>query len=572
MFECRWTQRILLCFCMLQLPGVSLAADIPPAISRVPNVSDPGRVERMMRATTPSLPTKPQSTIQETEQESPVVGEAEKIYLTLTKVIFSGNTIFTDQELQEIFSSSRNKKISLADLQNLVAEVTKKYRAAGYILSRAILPPQEIKNGVVQVQVIEGFVSKVTVEGHPGNARSVIAKYGNRVLKVKPLQVRELERGMLLADDLPGVSVRAVITPSDTIPGSADLTLVAERNIANGYLSYDNFGTRFIGPQEIAFGGSLNSILFPGDENALHFATTPETSRMKFMEYIHSNPVGENGMMWFFGTNYTETNPGFMLSEVDIQGRNFAAFSNLSYPVIRSRNENLYVRAAINYQNVVSTVLDFPFYQDYIRSLTLSASYNTVDRWSAYNTVDVSAGHGFDILGANQHLFQSRPKGHPDYTKANLTLSRLQPIVSRLSVYGAAQGQYAFNALLATEQYGFGGSIYGRGYGPSEIVGDRGAAGKVELRWDSFYSMRLLQAVEYYTFYDMGAIWNINHVSQPAKQSGTSAGLGARFNFMPKLSGNVYLAKPLSRQALTLTPTDQNGRQARVFFQITASV
>ena len=180
--------------------------------------------------------------------------------------------------------------------------------------------------------------------------------------------------------------------------------------------------------------------------------------------------------------------------------------------------------------------------------------------------------HGFNILGANQHLLQSRIKGMPNYTKANVTLSRIQGLPWQLSLLGATRGQYSCNPLLATNQFAFGGPDYGRGYDPSEIVGDDGVGFKLELRRDTSYAFRWLAAVQYYVFYDAGIIWNRDGDNLLPKQSATSTGLGARFTFIPQLSGNLFFAKPLTHSLNTQVIMGKDPLKPRAFFQLTFSV
>jgi hemolysin activation/secretion protein len=225
-----------------------------------------------------------------------------------------------------------------------------------------------------------------------------------------------------------------------------------------------------------------------------------------------------------------------------------------------------------NYQNVSATILGGPFYQDRIRSLTLGANYNVSDRLQGYNTLGFDFAQGFNIWGANQHYYQSRPEGHSDFSLMNLTASRIQPLSQHFSIYAAMQGQYSFNPLLATEQFGFGGPSFGRGYDPYAISGDRGLAGKVELRIQTEPNLRFLRAVQLYTFYDAGIIWNIDNINLPGKQDATSVGLGARMSFIKNLEGELFIGKPLTFPVFTLVSMHQNGKQARVFFQLIARV
>jgi len=497
----------------------------------------------------------------------------EKIHFKLTKVVFKGNTVFTTKDLQAIFQSSINQTISLGKLRSLVNEVTKKYRDAGYILSKAILPPQTIKGGIVEVQVIEGFIDRVIVKGNPGLAKSLIVRYGTSIARARPLQFHMLERDMLLINDLPGITTKAVITPSKNVPEAADLTLFVESRKATAFASYDNYGTRYIGPQETSLGATFNSAMYPGDSNSFRIVTVAQTNEMQFYEFIQTIPVGISGTKLTLGGNYSQTHPEFTLSGLQLIGRSQTLFTDLAYPVTRTRSKNILLHAGLNYQNVSSTILGFPFYADRIRSLIIGGKIDGVDSWSGYNTFGTDIEHGFAILGANyKPLDQSRPFGIPNFTKISANLSRLQGLSSRFSLLAAFKGQYAFNPLLAVEQYPYGGPDFGRGYDPSEIIGDDGLAGKLELRMDAAPELKLLQTIQYYVFYDGGLIWNRDTVDLPRKQSAFSAGVGARFMFIPQITGNFFIAKPLTLPVATIEQMGQNGNKCRVFFQIVGTI
>ncbi|MHB1948148.1 MAG: ShlB/FhaC/HecB family hemolysin secretion/activation protein [Gammaproteobacteria bacterium] len=540
---------------------------------QLPNAFDAGQAQKYLKSTTlPTLAPQVTAHVETKTPPSAPIPQAEKIKLKLTRVIITGNTVYKTEDLEKIFAPSLNKTISLADLQALVEEISKKYREAGYVLSRAILPAQEIKHGVVKVQVIEGYVSNVAVQGDPGRDKALLEQYGKNVMKSKPLKLQDLERVMLLINDLSGLTVKSVLTPSKTIPASSDLTLVATRQWVNAYFIYDDYGSRFLGPREVSYGGNVNSLIAPGDKNAFHFSQTSVKKQLYFEEFVHSQPIGTSGLIWTLGSNYTRTQPGFTLRNADIIGQSFSAYSNFDYSLFRARSQNLTLRAMLNYQNVNSTILGLPFYQDRFRSLGLGAYFDIADSWLGANSMELDFYHGFPIFGAQNHFLQSRPRGQTAFSKFNFTGSRLQGIKGRFSAYLSTQAQYAFNSQLATQQYSYGGAVYGRGYDPSEIVGDRGLAAKFELRMDTSPELRFLQTMQFYLFYDAGIVWNISNVGQPPKLSANSTGGGARITLIPQVSGEFFIAKPLTRQVATLVAIDQNGTQARVFFQLTAKI
>jgi hemolysin activation/secretion protein len=125
---------------------------------------------------------------------------------------------------------------------------------------------------------------------------------------------------------------------------------------------------------------------------------------------------------------------------------------------------------------------------------------------------------------------------------------------------------------LSSEQFTFGGSQLGRGYDVAELIGDRGLAGSLELRYDWFPNKFKIQTLEFYAFYDAGVIWNIEvNPTSPAKVSATSAGLGMRFYATKYISGNVMWAQPLTKQ-VAAEELIGDGWKPRVFFSVVAQL
>lgn len=560
--------KLTLIICLFILATAKAATT---TINNIPSVFDAGVTQKRFQTELPMVPKPEKPAIKREEPAAGPIANAEKIRFKLTRVIIEGNTAIPSSELEKIVQPSLNKMISLADLQELAHAVTVKYRESGYILSQAILPPQTIQNGVVRMQVVEGFINQITISGNPGLAKITLENYSQPIKQSHPLKIKVLEKQMLLMDDLPGITEQAVITPSKNTPGGADLTLLTTRKSIDGYASYDNYGTRYLGPLELGAAATLNSAFFPGDSNLFHIAGTTQNDSMRFEEFVHTQPIGCNGMRYTLGTTYSATNPKFTLTDFNIQGISSLIYLDFSYPFLRSRSENFSLHSTFSWQNVTSTILDAPFYQDRLRFLTVGGSYDHIDHLHGINSVSVNLEHGFNILGANDHFEQSRPKGISNYTKISPYISRLQLISERFSFLAALQGQYAMNPLLATPQYPFGGPDFGRGYDPAEIIGDSGLGGKLELRMNTSPALKFLQTVQYYIFYDGGEIWNRDTTNFPPKQSAFSTGVGARFSFLPEIQGNFFIAKPLTRPVATIKAMDQNANQLRSFFQIVAN-
>lgn len=522
-------------------------------------------------------------TPQAPKTESNALGaEAEKIQFKLVRIILKGNHVYSEAQLSTLYKDKVGKLITVAELQDFVQSITNYYRNNGYILSRAVLPPQHVNNGIVTIQIIEGYIDRVNVVGLPKGAKPLLQAYGQKITQARPLHIKIMEHYLLLANEIPGVQVKAVLEPSKTKTGASDLNLVAATKIFSGYISHDNYGTLYIGPNQVSVGGEADSIFRPGDSTQFSWVTATRPQELKFFQVTHSTPLGDDGARAIFSANQSLTRPGLILQHIlKIDGISNTFNGTLQYPLIRSRIQNLTVDAAFNYidSRVTTLQASFPLYNDHLRTVRMGGNYDRTDSWQGSTSIAMHVEKGMDWLGATP-VSQSTSgqtsrygaSGH--FAKIDMQLSRLQQFgTSRYSAFLVMNGQYALEPLLASEQFAFGGAAQalGRGYDPAEIIGDRGLAGSVELRMLTTPGKQFLQTAQLYAFYDAGVIWNAKQVvAQNKKDSATSAGFGSRFSFTRNLIGNLMVAQPLTRQVQALSVFG-NGRKPRVFFSFTAS-
>lgn len=551
----------------------AIAANNPADV--IPNILNAAQVSTQYSTANASV-LREKTALQTNPYNQPAIPGAELIKFKLTNIRIEGSTIYSQTDFNPLVQSYLNREISLADILNLTQAITNKYRNAGYIISRATIPPQVInkKTGVVRIQIVEGFVSKTTVQGKTGRAKSKIQAYADRILASRPLTLPVLERSLLLINDIPGVSARAVLTPSHNVPTSADLTVDTNLQHFHGYAGYNNYGTRYIGPLQFVLGAGVSSLFMPGDDTTAQLLTTSRTHELRFFELDHSELLGSNGLQWSFGGYYSTSVPGFLLEAADITNRAQSAYTDFAYPVIRSRTRNLTVHAMFDYYNNKATIFGQPFYYDRLRPIQLMGDYDFLDHWFGINAASLVYRQGLNIFNASQSGELSRPFGDSAFTKFNFNASHLQPFNKYFSALVAIQTQYAFTPLLVSEQYSFGGPNFGRGFDPSVIIGDRGVAGKAELHLDTTPDLRVLHAVEYYVFYDTGVIWNINAVGQAGRAEANSTGIGAKLFFNSYLQGNFFLAQPLQQPARSSisSVSEAYTRQIRGYFQIMALI
>lgn len=223
-----------------------------------------------------------------------------------------------------------------------------------------------------------------------------------------------------------------------------------------------------------------------------------------------------------------------------------------SHPLIRSRSQNMFLRGGLTFHEGKTEIFNVEDTHDSMRVLRIGVTYDLADSWYGVNLLEIELSQGILGLGSshNGDPTLSRPNGKVDFTKATVYAARLQSLTQRWSILAAANAQYAFTDLLSSELYSYGGEQFGRGYDPSEMVGDHGIGMKVELRYKDTIPDRMAFSYTGYAFYDAGIVYQRSTGGLADSDSASSAGLGLRMDLGRYVSCFGEVAKPLTRDVL----------------------
>lgn len=535
----------------------------------VPGSADPTRAgDRLQIDNRPDL--NPDALIEAPENERGRDTKPGGPTFTLEGIEFQDLTVFTKEELSHLFKDKIGTKVTLAELNQMVADITVFYRNNGYILSRAVLPPQRIGDGVVKIRIIAGHVDKVTFQGLPGDS-GLLNAYADKIRNAKPLNAAVLERYLLLMEDLPGVTARAVIQPSANVTGASDVVVTITQKTLDAALTIDNRGSRFLGQYQGALTLGLNNVMGLHERTQLRGVLTAETDELRFIELSHEQYLGSEGTRLILSTSFTQTEPGASLEIFEIEGQNRFYAASLVHPFLRSRQSNLFGSLTFDVRDADVDILGVKFYEDRLRVLRLGGAYDFIDGLQAINRFEAILAKGFGWDDNSSNTLRSRANGRTNFEKISFSASRLQPldrwVNAPFNLYVASNGQASNEALLSAEEFGVGGALFGSGYDPSEITGDSGIAARAELQYSQSEGGAYLQGYQLYTFYDVGTVWNRNTLAGESKRDSlASAGLGARFNITDNVSGEVEVAQPLTRD---VNANGSEGKGTRGFFSFT---
>jgi hemolysin activation/secretion protein len=522
---------------------VSAAVAAHGQTAKPPGTPRPGQIEKQFER--PPEPSAKPGPINIPESRLTPPPNAGDVKVVLHQVTVDGVTAYRPEALRASYASLLEKEVTLAEIYRVVEGLTAKYRNDGYVLSQVFVPAQTVEGGSIRLQALEGYIANVRVEGGTDEMRRRVKKYGEKIRASRPLRMAALERYVLLVNDLPGFAAQAVLAPS-TVPGASDLVLQLARHREQSDLSSDNRGSEAQGPARLSGNLILQSLVGAASRTELRSVTT-FTNELFYAAVAHDQFIGAHGGKVGIAASYVYSKPQELsIVPLRLNEQSDSLHVSYSHPIIRRRSRNLFVRGMLTAFDSTSRVFNVTDTVDHVRSVTVGATYDGADRLGGVNLFDVAFSQGLQELGASREGDQilSRSTGRVDFRKSTIYAQRVQSLPAGWSLLFGASGQYAFTDLLASEMFSVGGEWFGRGYDPSTLLNDHGAALKLDLR----YSLRLGAkpiTLMPFAFGDAGRVWQRTPFRgiEPS-QSIASAGGGAWLNVGRQFAGFIEIAKP----------------------------
>ena len=544
---------------MVLVPGLSWA-------QTVPSVAEPQRLDkRFEQPKVPGSVMEPE--VPEAKSYKPSK-DLKKIRFILKKIVVKGSTVYSHNAFRRWQKRFIDKKVSLALIYRFAEKITAKYRNDGYLLSRAIVVPQNIKNGVVTIQIVEGYIGNLKIRGPVKGSKMFLKSYGKALLRSSPLKAKDLERYLLLIDDLPGVSVESVLVPSKNEPGASELILTLKHKDMDSNAGIDNRGTKFNGPIQMRGATNANSVMGFYDRLGIQGVLTSNPDELLFFNGFGEMPVSSEGTKLFISGSFSKSKPGSTLKQFKVEGNSNTFTVRASHPFIRSRGKNLKGYLGFTSRNSKTDLLNENITDDRLRILKLGMAYDFVDRLRGVNLFSLGLSKGMNIMDASGpgSLKLSRADGRSDFTKLSGDILRLQELGPGWSLLTGVGWQYAFDSLLSSEEFGLGGPQYVRAYDPSEVTGDHGIAFKLELQKGVKTNWNYLKSLQSYLYFDHGTVALRNTTAvQDSSSSLTAVGLGMRGNINKWLSGYIEVGQPLSGDV-----SAEGNSDPRFFFSLNA--
>lgn len=489
----------------------------------------------------------------------------ERALFTLAAVRIEGDSPLGPGEIEATYRDKLGKPISQAGLVALAGEISRLHRDAGYHLTRALIPPQDIKRGIVIIRIIPGSVAELVVQGDEAN------RFGTRrmlapIAEERPARLATLERQLLLVNDLPGVRVKdTTLEEMGTGSGKFRLTVILHSWSVFVSAGFDNAASNAVGPWQAYFGGALNSLIVPGDTLAVNLSSVPgSTQELRYGRISYDAPLGNDWLRVGVAASRSVVWPGDLrrLGRVRSDAENLEARATVV--ALQTQRQSLSLTVGLGISNIVEESVFGINYRDRLRIASLTADYRLRDDWqgTTYATLGLRKGLGIDDASRRYDPLLSRFDGSGDFYVLQGALTRYQGLGESWSMKLAGSGQVSSEALLISQQFYLGGSAFGRAFQSGWLAGDNGIAGSAELRYDYRPELAFLKNVQLFGFVEGGAVRSYA-APKDIVQSLSAVGGGVRLQLNDSVEAGVTVAAPLRYNS-----PSRGGRGATVLFSL----
>ncbi len=478
----------------------------------------------------------------------------------------------------------REKGLTIGQVQQIADEVTKYYRKAGFLLAKAYVPAQEVKDGVVKIEVVEGTLGKVTAQGNQRFSDAMLARPFTDLIDA-PVVADSMERALSLLTDYPGISVFGVLQPGE-FPGTTDLVLkVQKEKRFSGSAYYDNHGSGFTGERRLGVDVDINNPLFAADKLSVTLQQAFWPRRNFYGSFNYEIPAFAPDWSIGGGFNRNGFTVGKQLADQHISGVTEAKDIYLSSRLIRGRTTNLRAKLDLVRKTAQTRQQSVLQSEDNLAYLGLELSYDTINKESqSLIAATVRLDHGLSGFGVPSpgELQQrvpgsSRPttaRGVPvgsNYDKLTVAYAQLLKLSAHQSLLWRVNGQLAKDPLVSVEQFAIGGPDSVRAYPVSEYLMDRGYFTSLEWTVDApgladkpaFGGHNWGDVLRLSFFADYAQGWlNYPTANDIGKTSLLGAGMGIQLNLPWDLSARFQAARPIGADR----PSD--GEPMRYWFDL----
>jgi hemolysin activation/secretion protein len=474
-------QKLIVSAAFLTLATSAMAVEVPDAGRILRESAPPPAPKQQVPAPKIVVPQQPKEAV------------SDGVRVKVTGFTFTGATVFSRAELSALVDGYLGKELTLAELSAAAGEITKAYRAKGYFLASAHIPPQTIKaNAPIAIEIVEGVLEELRLETRPPETRtphSLLKRYLERVATGKPANEGDISGMVMRVNEIPGITSRIILEPGKGQGAASGLLEVTEGKPYRLSFDSDNYGSSSTGYYRIGSTLELYSPLRLGDLFTLR-AQTSFSGDTQTVQTGYVIPVSGSGTKIGFNYSFVTYQLGGAFKALDASGDAHDFLLSITQPLARS--SKLILDLSLGGEG---RLLD-----DRTGSAGLSNKRHTaagqaglsgveMDNFLTGGSTSFAVNYTGGFVGIDDATMlnndQQSTGFHTDggYSKLAMSLSRTQSLYKAFSLFAGVNGQWASTNLDSSEQFSLGGPAGVRAFPVSEASADLGFVSTAELRY-----------------------------------------------------------------------------------------
>ncbi|MGP0856549.1 ShlB/FhaC/HecB family hemolysin secretion/activation protein [Serratia sp. CY84636] len=406
--------------------------------------------------------------------------------LLVNSFFLNGNESISSAKLLPLIAEFKGRELTVAQLKTVVQRITIHYRNKGYFLASAYLPRQEIVDGQIRIDIVEGSYGNITLNNKSQVRDDILRRQLSHIHSGMAITDAQLERNLLLLNDIPGVLINSTLLPGSQ-PGTTDwLINAAPGKRVDGVLQTDNFGDVYTGEYRGIASLGVNNPLRLGDRLDLRLLSSDKHQRYYRMAY--QLPVSPWATRVGVAHSYMNYRLGKDFRELKAHGNATIGSVFVAQPLLRSRTLNVNAQLQFDDKTLRDDI-----------DLFDSRSRKRISLWTAgvdLNAQDRLFGGGQSVASlsysiGNLHIedpsarrWDGRTaKTEGQFSKLALSAVRLQNLSGAFQLSTQLNAQWAPGNLDSSEKFSVGGPYAVRAYAPGSGNGDLGWQASIELRY-----------------------------------------------------------------------------------------
>ena len=394
-------------------------------------------------------------------------------------------------EAQALLAGEASRGFTISMFESITSAIARFYRERGYFLARAFIPAQKVADGIVTINIAEGFIDQIVYRGNQLYSTEQLDALFNP-LEGKSVFLDDIEQAVFIANDFPGLQASILFGPG-LKPGSSAIQVNLDEQPAKGFISFDNYGSNFTGENRLRGNYQRHNLLGNADRLNMNLIFTLNPQNSLYYDIVYEQPLLDN--RYLVGGSYSSNtfDVAGTLADLGINGTSVIVNGYMTRILSRARNERMTTSVDFSMKAAESKVISTVDSRDTLSVFGFIGDYAGTS-WSssnAYQQLNAKLSIGVpDFLGSmdsNGDGLSGR-RGNNDvrasggFTKINFDYLRVQRLTELQRLVYRFSAQLSSDLLTSLEQFSLGGPDTVRAYPVAEALMDQAWLASIEWR------------------------------------------------------------------------------------------